>query len=447
ASDGTISITNSQGGYGTYEFSINNGSSWQESGDYTGLNNRNYQVVIRDKANPNCRVTLNPNLTITQPSILSATVSSTNVTCSGASDGTISITNPQGGYGTYEFSINNGSSWQESGSFTGLNNGTYQLVMRDKANAACKITINSNLVITQHPVLNASVSTINVTCFGGNNGSISITSPSGGYGTYQFSINNGTSWQDLGSFSGLKATTYNVMIRDRANPACSILLRGELPITQPADLVMTSSSMVPVTCFGFSDGQFAAGIVSGGNGNYQYSIDGTNFSTSSTFTNLKAGNYTLTVRDSQNCRITQQITITQPVEISVQPAVATEISCFNQNSGSITAGIVSGGNGDFQFSINGIDYFSSPTFTGLSAGSYSIFIKDSKGCSISQDVIVSQVEKMSASIAKTNISCFSGNDGSITISNPNGGSGIFEYSINNSWQSNGNFSGLTSGNY
>src|SRR5690606_20333847 len=118
------------GGYGTYEFSINNGTSWQESGDFKNLSNGNYQVVIRDKANPGCIITLNSNFSITQPAILNATVVSTNLTCFGANDGTISITNPQGGYGTYEYSINNGNSWQESGDFKNLNNGNYQIAIR-----------------------------------------------------------------------------------------------------------------------------------------------------------------------------------------------------------------------------------------------------------------------------------------------------------------------------
>ena len=36
---------------------------------------------------------------------LSANVARTNVTCNGANDGTITITNPMGGYGTYEYQL------------------------------------------------------------------------------------------------------------------------------------------------------------------------------------------------------------------------------------------------------------------------------------------------------------------------------------------------------
>ena len=50
-------------------------------------------------------IVLNNALLITQPAILNATVTPTMVTCNGANDGIITITNPTGGYGTYEYSV------------------------------------------------------------------------------------------------------------------------------------------------------------------------------------------------------------------------------------------------------------------------------------------------------------------------------------------------------
>ena len=56
---------------------------------------------------------------ITQPAVLSASIVKTNVNCNGAADGTITINGAAGGYGTYEYTINGGASWQASNSFTG----------------------------------------------------------------------------------------------------------------------------------------------------------------------------------------------------------------------------------------------------------------------------------------------------------------------------------------
>ena len=75
---------------------------------------------IRDAVQTACEVTLNGALVVSQPAVLSATVAKTNVTCFGASDGTITISNPTGGYGTYEYTVNGGGAWQSSGTFTDL---------------------------------------------------------------------------------------------------------------------------------------------------------------------------------------------------------------------------------------------------------------------------------------------------------------------------------------
>ncbi len=187
SANGTITITNPLGGYGTYGYSVNGGTSWQATGNFTNLAPGNYDVRIRDAANTACVIVLNPALAITEPAVLSATVASTNVTCFGAADGTITITNPLGGYGTYEYTVNGGGTWQASGTFTALAPGFYNVKIRDAANPACVITLNGSLNITQPAVLNATVAKTNVTCFGSADGTITITNPLGGYGTYEYS--------------------------------------------------------------------------------------------------------------------------------------------------------------------------------------------------------------------------------------------------------------------
>ena len=60
-------------------------------------------------------IVLNNALTITEPAIISANVTSSNITCNGANNGTITVSSPTGGYGTYEYSINGGAGWQATG--------------------------------------------------------------------------------------------------------------------------------------------------------------------------------------------------------------------------------------------------------------------------------------------------------------------------------------------
>ena len=161
------------------------------------------------------------NQVITYPVVLSATVANTQPTCNGTDDGSITINAPVGGYGTYEYSIDGGANWQAGGSFTGLAPNTYDVKIRDAAHTACVIDLG-NQVITYPVVLSATVANTQPTCNGIDDGSITISSPAGGYGTYEYSIDGGAHWQASGSFTGLAPLTYDVQIRDAAHTACVI---------------------------------------------------------------------------------------------------------------------------------------------------------------------------------------------------------------------------------
>ena len=174
ANDGIITITNPLGGYGTYQYTINGGATWQSSGTFNFLAPGTYNVRIRDAAHIACEIILDPALVITQPVQLAGAVGNTNVTCFGANDGTITITNPTGGYGTYEYTINGGGTWQLSGSFTALAPGFYNVQIRDAAHPACIVILNGSLRITEPSALRANATVVNITCFGANDGTITI---------------------------------------------------------------------------------------------------------------------------------------------------------------------------------------------------------------------------------------------------------------------------------
>ena len=249
------------------------GTTWQASGSFTGLIPGFYNVQIRDAANTTCVVILNGSLQITEPPVLSAFVSKTNVTCNGGTDGSITVMGATGGYGTYEYSINGGTTWQASGTFTGLPPATYDVRIRDAAHTGCVKILDNAVVISQPAILSATVTPTMVTCFGANDGRITITSPTGGYGTYQYSVNGGTTWQGSGTFTNLAPANYNVEIRDAATTTCVIQLNPALAITQPAVLSATLAH-TNVTCFGGNDGTITISAPAGGSGSYEYSING-----------------------------------------------------------------------------------------------------------------------------------------------------------------------------
>jgi PKD repeat protein len=457
SNDGTISISNPAGGYGTYEYSRDGGATWLASGNFTALTPGSYNVQIRDKAHTACVIVLNAALVISQPTALTAVVNSTAVTCNGANNGTISITNPLGGYGTYEYSINGGAGWQSSGSFAGLAPASYNVLIRDAAHIACVRTLNAALAITEPPVLSAAVTSTNVTCSGAADGSITITNPLGGYGTYEYTVNGGTAWQASGNFTALIPGFYNVQIRDAAHTACVKILNGSLQITQQAPLsaVVVKTN---VTCNGANDGTITISSPTGGYGTYEYSINGGGaWQASGNFINLLPATYDVRIRDAAHtgCVITLNpaLIITQPVVLSAI-VTPTMVTCNGSNDGTISITGAAGGYGTYQYSDNGgATWQGSGTFTNLAPANYNVRIRDAANtaCFITLNPAISITQPLilSATLARSNVTCFGGNDGTITISAPAGGYGTYEYSINGggSWQASGNFTLLTPGSF
>jgi gliding motility-associated-like protein len=429
ANDGSITISSPSGGYGTYQYSIDGGITWQYSGSFTGLANGSYHVVMRDAAHTSCSVSLDGavgSTTVNQPSPLSATVSSSNVSCNGTRDGQINITHPSGGYGTYEYSVDGGVTWSSSGSFTGLSSGTYAVMIRDAAypNNVVDLDGSTNTIITQPSALSATISSTNLTSVGVNDGTISISSAAGGYGTYQYSINGGTSWQNSGSFTSLASGTYSVAIRDAAHVTCVIDLDGSTNTVILPPLSISVTSFSNINCFGRTNGSLT---VSGYAGvpPYTYSIDGITFSSANTFTDLAPNNYTLWVKDSSGSTASTTASVGQPnAPLSALAASQKNAQCFGTNSGSITAQGVNGTE-PYTYSTDGATFVINNLFSSLGAGVYTITVQDANGCFATTTTTIGQPDQISASAIAVSIN---GDDNGSLYSLANGGTQPYTYS-------------------
>src|SRR5205085_486837 len=169
---------------------------------------------------------------------------------------------------------------------------------------------------------------------------------------------------------------------------------------------------------------------SGGTSPYTYSIDGTNFGASGTFSSLAAGSYTVTVKDANGCTTTQAVTITQPAAaLNSSISSQTNVACFGGSTGSVTvAG--SGGTSPYSYAIDGTTFGASGTFSSLGAGSYTITVKDAHGCTTTQAVTITQpASALGSSISsQTNVACFGGSTGSVTVAG-SGGTSPHTYAI------------------
>ncbi len=446
AGNGTITISSPTGGYGSYQYSIN-GTNWFNSGSFVNVAPGSYTPQMRDSLYTTCTHSFTA-VNITQPAALNATVASTNVTCNGAGNGTITISSPTGGYGSYQYSIN-GTNWFNSGSFVNVVPGTYTPQMRDSLYITCTHSF-TDVNITQPAALNATVASTNVTCNGAGNGTITISSPTGGYGSYQYSI-NGTNWFNSGSFVNVAPGSYTPQMRDSLYTTCTHSFTA-VNITQPAALSATVAS-TNVTCNGAGNGTITISSPTGGYGSYQYSINGTNWFNSGSFVNVAPGSYTPQMRDSLYTTCTHSFTavnITQPAALNATVA-STNVTCNGAGNGTITISSPTGGYGSYQYSINGTNWFNSGSFVNVAPGSYTPQMRDSLYITCTHsftDVNITQPAVLSATVASTNVTCNGANNGTITISSPTGGYGSYQYSINGTnWFNSGSFVNVVPGTY
>ncbi len=374
------------GGTSPYRYSIDNGATENTTGEFTGLMAGNYNVLVKDQNN--CQTTIS--LTISQPeAALQATVTTqSNINCFGADDASATVT-ATGGTAPYNYYFNGETLPRASGDFSGLTAGTYPVRVVDSKNCEVSITIT---ITSPEAALTASVSEkTDPNCYG-NTGSFAV-SATGGTSPYSYSIDGGTVYQTESTFSNLAANTYTVKVKDSKNCTTEV----SVTLIQPEALTASVITKTDAICFESSTGT-ATVNAAGGTSPYQYSIDnGQSFNTTGAFTNLIAGDYTVLVKDLNNCQTTLSFTITQP-ETSLQATVTsqTNVDCINQ-TGAFTI-VASGGVEPYTYSLNGGTSLSSGTFSGLAIGQYEVSVLDSKGCSIDQTISILDLTGMEPSL-------------------------------------------------
>lgn len=119
---------------------------------------------------------------------------------------------------------------------------------------------------------------------------------------------------------------------------------------------------------------------SGGGGDFEYSIDGQNFQSGNVFTNVGGGNYTATVRDADGCSADTEVIVESTSDITFTAVTTTAAGCGG-NEGSLSI-IASGGDGNFQYSIDEGGFQESNQFDNLSNGSHIITVRDGNNCEI-----------------------------------------------------------------
>ncbi|ALM48998.1 hypothetical protein AMR72_08915 [Flavobacterium psychrophilum] len=413
------------------EYSLD-GGAFQDplTAEFIDLADGSHTIIVRHENT--CEQALN--FTITSPDNITATASATaNVLCYGGTDGVIEVT-ATGGTGTLLYSISDAippvfADYISSNVFSDLAAGTYTISVMDD-NVGCETQLS--VTITQpEATLAATLDYIDEICFDGNDGIITLNI-TGGVTPYQISL-NGNAYETVTgtthTFTSLADDTYTIDVKD-AND-CAIAQFTQ--VIQNGVNMQPSAVVTPNCVNNTPNNDVVINIAAGVTGTVTYSINGTDYFASNTFTNvgLAAGTYTAYAKHDNACVQTTAFTIDAHTPIDATAAVTENVLCFGAATGEITV-TATGGTTPLQYAISpAYVYGSSNVFTGLEAGTYDVKVKDAISCEVTTtSVTVTQpAAALAATLAHTDEICFDGNDGTLTV-NITGGTIPYEVSIN-----------------
>ena len=358
-----------------------------------------------------------------------------NVSCYGASDGSATVT-PSGGTSPYTYQWNDPNN-QTTASATNLSAGQYSVTVTD-ANG-CIAVLPVMITAPSSPLAISLQVTSHVSCFGGNDGSASVT-VSGGTPPYNVNWSAGTTSGN--SVSGLTAGNYSVFVQDANGCAAS----QPFVITQPDPVSAAISNTEAVDCHGGSNGSLTV-TPSGGTAPYTYQWNDPAAQTSATAVNLSAGTYSVLVTDANGCPVTINGSVGQPQSpLSVQINVSA-VKCKDGNTGT-ASGTVSGGTPPYSYFWDDPQEQQTSVATNLIAGTYVVTVTDFNGCQISGTAVVSEpASPLQADVSSTPAGCNGASDGSATVV-PSGGQGPYSFQWNDpAGQTGATANNLTKGEY
>jgi len=351
-----LSVTND---YGPYAYEWSNGPTTQ---DISGVAAGTYSVTITDEAS--CQTV--EEFTVGGPPAFAFDTLVTKPTCGGGMDGAVTLV-VSGGTPPYQYN------WQNTG-FTNnnfLNNimqGDYAVTVRDQNNCTVSLILPvRELELVLDPAVQA---VTRPSCFGFSDGSI-VVAIDNGLGPFQYNWNDGNGFVNENSLLNIAAGTYLVEVRD-AN-LCAGFFEFTLEDYPPLALAFDTRN---VSCNGESDGRVTA-LVTGGTGLYSYAWS--NNQTGGEIEPVPAGNYSVTVTDSNGCIISGDTLLTEPPELVLTLVEVVNNVCYGESEGSVAVS-ATGGNPLYEYSISGSAFQMEPLFENLFSSPYTITVLDALGC-------------------------------------------------------------------
>ncbi|MEY4903911.1 MAG: hypothetical protein RLZZ292_1726 [Bacteroidota bacterium] len=377
-----------------------------------------YSVTMSDNDPAGCEVT--GTYTVTQPDSLKLSVTKTDETCSKGKDGTITV-KVSGG------TLNAGSSYKYKWSKTpstqataiDLASDTYKVTVTD--DNGCSATISAFIDIPKGPVVTIG-KVVDVACSDSKNGSIEVKTTANVNFSWDKSILN------VSTLSDLAPGWYHVTVTDKVT-SCSTVDSAQVKSPAP---ISSDTTLTNISCPGFDDGQITL-TPKGGTAPYTYTWSQPTL-TGQVVTALKAGSYTVTVSDKNNCKgLVLNLNLVEPPKIAIQFANVQGVSCYGSiNCDGKATAVASNGQGPFSYIWQNAANETTASATQLCQGKQTVIAFDGI-CSAQDTVFVPSPAELKVDDTNTlitQVSCFGKTDGLISVK-AQGGTLPYSYAWSN----------------
>jgi gliding motility-associated-like protein len=412
-----IAATTVSGGTPPYSYAWQNTNTVfaQNNATLTNVPASTYTVNVTDFNG----CTISNSIAISQPSVVSSSLTFTNVSCNGGNNGNINLS-VSGGNAPYTYSWVNAANQNiaSSQNLQQIPADTFTVTISD-ANG-CISTMNQIITEPEYP-LTSSANITDVLCFGNSTGAISV-SVAGGTVPYSY---NWLSGQNTATISNLNAGNYSVTITD----ALGCTLTNNVNVSQPNDPLNITNSIVDVTCYGLTNGAINT-AVTGGTLPYTFNWSNSTYIlayNTEDLTSIPAETYVMVVLDQHGCTISDTFVVSQPTPLS-NTLIGTNILCHGESTGSINLS-VTGANAPYSYLWN--NGSTSEDQAAIPAGFYDVLITDANGCSKTDSIVLTQPQfPISYSFTTTDVTCRDGSNGIINLT-VTGGIPIYSYAWTN----------------
>ncbi len=372
------------GGLGNYQYALftdlaltNEIRPNQADGTFINLAAGTYFVRVQSG---DCEV-ISEEVIVEEPDVLVVDPTISDVSCSGAEDGRITL-DLQGGSGDYQYAISpNLNQFDSENVFDELAPGSYQVIVQDENGCFELIEFD----ITEPTPLNVTSTVTDEICFDSADGTISLQI-TGGTAPYSSALNSNLATdfvQDVTEYQNLASGTHVVFIRDANGCEYSevfevqdgVNLVGEVEVLYECDGLGVTSNSINVV---FEDTTVA--------GNVLYGLDTDDpaqMQLEPTFANLTGGDHSITVIHNNGCINTLdfEITIFEPLTLELRQGEINQIDA-----------LAVGGSGNYTFSINDGPSGIEDTFNITETAIYTVTVTDENGCSISQEIFMEFID-------------------------------------------------------